>query len=93
MIPKDVSKKDKGDEKGNDKPAGIRNVFTMGVVSFFTDFSTELILSVIPLFLVNNLGLSRSILGTIEGSSDLTSYVFRMFSGALSDKLWKKCLS
>nr|MBA3284255.1 MFS transporter [Nitrosopumilus sp.] len=90
MIPKDGSKKDKGDVKENDKPVGIRNVFTMGLVSFFTDFSTEMILSVLPLFLVNNLGVSRAILGAIEGSSELTSYVFRMFSGALSDKFRKR---
>ena len=62
----------------------------MGLVSFFTDFSTEMVLSVLPLFLVNNLGVSRAILGAIEGSSELTSYVFRMFSGALSDKFRKR---
>ena len=90
MIPKDGSKKDNGDEKEKDKPAGIRNVLSMGLVSFFTDFSTEMVLSVLPLFLVNNLGVSRAILGAIEGSSELTSYVFRMFSGALSDKLRKR---
>ncbi len=65
MIPKDGSNKDKGDEKEKDKPAGIRNVFTMGLVSFFTDFSTEMILSVLPLFLVGSLGVSRAILGVI----------------------------
>ena len=47
-------------------------------------------LSVLPLFLVGNLGVSRAILGAIEGSSGLTSYVFRMFSGALSDKFRKR---
>ncbi len=83
MIPKDFS-------KPKDKPKGLRNVLSMGLVSFFTDFSTEMILSVLPLFLVNNLGVSRAILGAIEGSSELTSYVFRMFSGALSDKLRKR---
>ncbi len=90
MIPKDGSKKDKSDEKEKDKPAGIRNVFMMGLVSFFTDFSTEMILSILPLYLVNNLGVSRAFLGVIEGSSELTSYVFRMFSGALSDKFRKR---
>ena len=93
MIPKGGSKKDKDDdddEKEKDKPAGIRNVFAMGLVSFFTDFSTEMILSILPLFLVGNLGISRALLGVIEGSSELTSYVFRMFSGALSDKFRKR---
>jgi hypothetical protein len=91
LTPKDGSKKDKDD--GNEKdhpPAGIRNVFAMGLVSFFTDFSTEMVLSILPLFLVSNLGISRSLLGVIEGSSELTSYVFRMISGALSDKFRKR---
>ncbi len=83
MIPKDFS-------IPQDKPKGLRNVLSMGLVSFFTDFSTEMILSVLPLFLVGSLGVSRAILGAIEGLSELTSYAFRMFSGALSDKFRKR---
>ena len=71
-------------------PRGIRNVLYLGIVSFFTDFSTEMILGVLPTFIVNNLGASRAILGAIEGSSELTSYAFRMISGSLSDKFRKK---
>jgi hypothetical protein len=62
----------------------------MGLVSFFTDFSTEMILGVLPFFIVNNLGASRAILGTIEGSAELISYAFRMVSGSLSDKIGKR---
>ncbi|HKR74025.1 MAG TPA: MFS transporter [Candidatus Nitrosocosmicus sp.] len=72
------------------KPKGIRNVLYLGLVSFFTDFSTEMILGVLPTFIVNNLGASRAILGAIEGSSELTSYAFRMISGSLSDKVRKR---
>jgi cation transport ATPase len=36
------------------------------------------------------LGVSRVLLGAIEGSSELTSYVFRMISGSLSDKFRKR---
>ena len=74
----------------DDKPKGIRNVLYLGLVSFFTDFSTEMILGVLPNFIVNNLGASRAILGAIEGSSELTSYAFRMISGSLSDKVRKR---
>lgn len=49
-----------------------------------------MILGVLPTFLVNNLGVSRVLLGAIEGSSELTSYVFRMISGSLSDKFRKR---
>jgi len=65
---------------------GMRNVLMLGLVSFFTDFSTEMVLGILPLFIVNNLGTSKAILGAIEGSAELTSYAFRMISGSLSDK-------
>ncbi len=54
-------------EKG--RPAGIRNVLAVGLVSFFTDFSVQVALGVIPLFLVSSLGVSRASLGVTEGSS------------------------
>ena len=62
----------------------------MGLVSFFTDFSTEMVLGVLPLFVVKDLGASRAILGAMEGSAELTSYVLRMVSGSLSDKIGKR---
>src|SRR5689334_22599012 len=68
----------------------MRNVLMLGLLSFFTDFSTEMVLGVLPLFIVNNLNASRAILGAIEGSAELTSYAFRMVSGALSDKIKKR---
>lgn len=70
--------------------SGMRNVTALGLVSFFTDFSTEMVLGVLPLFIVSSLGASRAILGVIEGSSELTSYAFRMVSGSLSDKVGKR---
>jgi MFS family permease len=83
-----MTSNDKSEE--GDKPRGLRNVLYLGLVSFFTDFSTEMILGVLPTYLVNNLGVSKAILGAIEGSSELTSYVFRMISGSLSDKIRKR---
>ncbi|PWU78893.1 MAG: MFS transporter [Candidatus Nitrosopolaris wilkensis] len=74
----------------NNKASGMRNVIALGIVSFFTDFSTEMILGILPLFIVTNLGASREILGGIEGSAELISYAFRMVSGSLSDKLGKR---
>ena len=72
------------------KPSGLRNVLALGLVSFFTDFSTEMVLGILPFFIVNNLGASRAILGAIEGSAELVSYAFRMVSGSLSDKVGKR---
>lgn len=68
----------------------MRNVTALGLVSFFTDFSTEMVLGVLPLFIVSTLGASRALLGAIEGSAELVSYVFRMLSGSWSDKIGKR---
>ncbi|HEY8522951.1 MAG TPA: MFS transporter, partial [Nitrososphaeraceae archaeon] len=72
------------------KSSGLKNVLYMGLVSFFTDFSTEMIMSVLPLYIVKDLDLSRTILGAIEGSGDLVNYIFRIPSGYLSDKIGKR---
>ncbi len=68
----------------------MKNVIALGTVSFFTDFSTEMILGVLPLFIISNLGASRAILGAIEGSSNLADYGLRMISGSLSDTFGKR---
>lgn len=68
----------------------MRNVTALGLVSFFTDFSTEMVLGVLPFFIVSTLGASRALLGTIEGSAELVSYAFRMVSGSWSDKTGKR---
>src|SRR5438132_2779601 len=78
------------DSSKEQEKLGLRNVTYLGIVSFFTDFSTEMVLGVLPLFIVSSLGASRAILGAIEGSSELTSYAFRMVSGSLSDKVGKR---
>src|SRR5688572_10294694 len=62
----------------------------MGLVSFFTDFSTEMVMSVLPLYIVKDLDLSRTILGAIEGSGEFVNYIFRVPSGYISDKIGKR---
>ncbi|HEX2014760.1 MAG TPA: MFS transporter [Nitrososphaera sp.] len=71
-------------------PGGMRNVTALGLVSFFTDFSTEMVLGVLPFFIVSTLGASRALLGAIEGSAELAGYAFRMLSGSWSDKMGKR---
>lgn len=85
-----MASKDDTNGSSNERKPGLRNVSYLGIVSFFTDFSTEMVLGVLPLFIVSSLGASRAILGAIEGSSELTSYAFRMVSGSLSDKVGKR---
>lgn len=75
---------------GKDEKAGMKNITALGVVSFFTDFSTEMVLGVLPLFIISNLGATRAMLGAIEGSSELASYALRMVSGTLSDRIGRR---
>ena len=70
-----------------EKRKGFRNVLALGIVSFFTDISTEMILGVLPVFIIEELGASRAILGLIDGVADVLNYFFRIVSGLISDKL------
>ena len=64
-----------------------RNVFFMGVVSFFNDLSSEMIFPFLPIFLKNYLGASNVFIGLIEGLADSAASIIKIFSGRLSDKL------
>ncbi len=62
-----------------------KNVVNLSLVSFFTDLSTEMILGILPIYLIRELGTSRSMLGLIEGFGESVSYTSRTLSGAVSD--------
>jgi MFS family permease len=69
-------------------PTGItRNVFVLGVVSFFTDLSSEMLYPVVPIFLTSALGASPAIVGVIEGLAESTASLMRIWSGWFSDRL------
>lgn len=63
-----------------------RNVFFLGLVSMLNDFSSEMVQSVMPLFLTTVLGAPVMIVGVIEGVADVVASVLKVFSGWLSDK-------
>src|SRR5258705_13913144 len=63
-----------------------RNVVALGIVSLLTDASTEMILPVLPLFLVGVLRASAASVGVIEGVAECTATVLRLGSGWLSDR-------
>ncbi len=67
-----------------------RNIFALGFVSFFTDISSEMVLSLLPAFLLGLPGSSRTILGLIEGTAEALSYGLRAVSGIFSDKFRKR---
>lgn len=64
-----------------------RNVWVLGMGSLLTDISSEMIHSVLPLFLVSSLGASLLTVGLIEGVAEATASIGKVFSGALSDYL------
>lgn len=64
-----------------------RNVWAVGLTSFFMDISSEMVINILPLFLANVLGVQTSIIGLIEGLAEATASILKLFSGWLSDKL------
>jgi MFS family permease len=68
-------------------PAGV---WVLGFVSMLMDISSEMIHSLLPLFLVGTLGVSVLAVGIIEGLAESTALISKVFSGALSDYLGKR---
>ncbi|HEY9077007.1 MAG TPA: MFS transporter [Anaerolineaceae bacterium] len=64
-----------------------RNVWAVGLASFFMDISSEMVLNILPLFLANVLQVRINIIGLIEGVAEATASILKLFSGWLSDKL------
>jgi MFS family permease len=69
---------------------GMRNVYTLGVVSFFTDVSTEMVLGILPAFILTLPGSTTATLGLIEGTAEALSYGLRAVSGYFSDRFRKR---
>jgi hypothetical protein len=63
------------------------NIFWLGAVSFLTDVSSELIFTLLPLFLSNVLQTGTVIIGLIEGVAESTASLLKIASGWLSDKM------
>jgi MFS family permease len=80
-------------EKTPKKILGLHpNVFYMGLTSLLTDISSELIFTLVPLFLSDVLGATSTLIGLVGGVSDSTDSLFRIISGWFSDKIGKRKL-
>lgn len=68
------------------------NVLMMGLVSLFTDFSSEMMNPLLPIFFAGLVGGAEAALwvGLSEGIAETTAAVLKVFSGRLSDKLGKR---
>lgn len=67
-----------------------RTVWALGFVSLLMDASSELVYSLLPLYLVGTLGVGVLTVGLIEGVAEATALIVKVFSGALSDYLGKR---
>ena len=67
-------------------PRLSRTVIALGVVSLFTDMSSEMAYTQVPLFLTSVLGASAVFVGVIEGVAESTASLLRLVSGYWSDR-------
>ncbi|MBS1179371.1 MAG: yajR2 [Proteobacteria bacterium] len=73
-----------------DVPRMPTGVWVLGFVSLLMDISSEMVHSLLPLFLVGTLGVSVLAVGLIEGVAEATALISKVFSGALSDYLGRR---
>ncbi len=66
------------------------NVLLLGLVSFLTDFSSDMIFPLVPFFITAELGATAFIFGIFEGARESTSSILKVFSGHWSDKLGRR---
>lgn len=66
------------------------SIWILGFVSMLMDISSEIIHSLLPLFLTTTLGASTFTIGVIEGVGESTALIVKIFSGILSDYLGKR---
>ena len=66
------------------------NIIFLGLVSFFTDLSTEMIYPLIPLYLTTAFGATPALVGVIEGIAESVASLLKVFSGYITDRFQKK---
>ncbi len=69
-----------------------RQVIILGIISFFTDFASEMLYPIVPIFLTVALGASMATVGVIEGIAEVTAGLLKGYFGALSDKSGKRSI-
>jgi MFS family permease len=67
-----------------------RNVWIVTLTSFLTDVSSEMLFTLLPLFLSDVLGARTSVIGLIEGVAETTASLLKLVSGWLSDRLGQR---
>lgn len=67
-----------------------RNIFFLGLTSFFNDFSSEMVASVFPAFFVSVLKSGAASLGLVEGVAEAASNLIKIYSGRWSDRIERR---
>lgn len=67
-----------------------RTVWVLGFVSLLMDISSEMIHSLLPLFMTVVLGASATAVGVVEGIAEATALIVKVFSGVISDRVGKR---
>jgi MFS family permease len=82
------------DARTRTRSAGLRalpaTVVALGLVSLFTDLSSEMIYPLLPVFLTTVLGAGALALGVIEGVAESTAAVLKLVSGIWADRLRRR---
>lgn len=72
---------------GKQKP---KNVFFIGLLSFFGGISQDIFIPILPLYLVNVVGLDKALIGISEGLVTSGASIFKVVAGFLTDRFGKK---
>lgn len=72
------------------RPPIPRTVWALGFVSLFMDVSSEIVHSLLPLFLTTTLGLSVALVGLVDGVAESTASIVKVFSGFMSDRMRRR---
>ena len=65
-------------------------VVALGLVSFFTDLSSEMIYPLLPLFLATTMGAGAWVIGLIEGVAESTAAALKLVSGIFADRVRRR---
>jgi MFS family permease len=72
------------------KTAMPKAIWMLGFVSLLMDVSSEMIHSLLPIFMVGTLGATTLMVGTLEGFAESTAMIIKVFSGVISDWIGKR---
>lgn len=68
----------------------MQNIILLGLVSFFSDISSEMVYPLIPLYLTTVFGAMPTLVGIVEGTAESIASLLKVYSGYISDKYKRK---